>query len=297
MFKTFIRGIIGFALAAALAQGAAAQEKVDLKLRLTAGQEFRLRQSTAKITSATIDNRAVTASETFSSGMVFNVRNVDSDGAITLRVTFDQPSLDVSGSAIQGAEQLLQAVGRAVAGLHGQSFTLILGPSGAVRGVEGGRECLRAAIRGLSGVPEPLRAVIEGTLAQSMDEQALREGMASIFHILPDGPVAIGERWSRQSGVSSQGIVETYEVFYKVLESRNGVSKIKMYRQVKGSQVTSPLGFSCSMSGAAEGTLEVEESTGILKAASFKLTMSGTGRRGNDSAPLKSTTSGTMARY
>lgn len=297
MTRTFARSILALALAAAFAQAAAAQHKVDLKLRLVVGQTFKLRQSVAKITTATIDNRAVTGNENFTTGLVFNVQKVDPDGATVLKVTYDQPSLAVSGSAVQGLEQLVQAIGRAVAGLHDQSFTVVLSPSGAVRGLEGSRECLQAAMRNLSGVPEPLRAIIEQALAQSVDEQVVREGMAGIFHVLPDGPVAIDERWSRQSGVSAQGVVETYEVFYRVLESKDGVSQIKTYRQVKNSEVASALGLSYSMSGVAEGMLYVEESTGVVKRGSFKLNLSGTAQSGGKSAPVKSTATGTVERY
>lgn len=297
MTRTFARSILALALAVAFVQTAAAQQKIDLRLRLAVGEAFRLRQSMAKTTTATIDNRAVTANENFTTGLVFKVEKVDPDGTLTLKVTYDQPSLAVSGSAVQGFEQLIQAVGRAVAGLHNQSFNVVLSPSGAVRGLEGNRECLQAAMRDLSGVPEPLRIIIEQALAQSVDEQVVREGMASIFHILPDGPKAIDERWSRQSGVSAQGVTETYEVFYKVLESKDGISQIKAYRQVKNSDVTSALGFRYSMSGVAEGMLYVEESTGVVKRGSFKLNLSGTATSGGKSAPVKSTATTTMERY
>ncbi len=224
-----VRFAILIVIANLLFAAAAIAETVDLKLRLTEGQTFRLMLTTTNSGSANLKNQAANTVETAKVGMVFNVERVESDGSAQIKVTFDNSTYTASTTNQPGVDQLMTAVSKAFSALNGRNFKVEVTQGGVVRNLNGLDVATRAALQSLTGQPEVIRALAEMLFTQIMSESIWKHAMSSVFSIIPDHPVAIGERWSRQFAFDSPSGGQQGVTYYKILERNNGISKVKIY--------------------------------------------------------------------
>lgn len=250
-------------------------ETVDLRLRLTEGQTFKLMLTTVNSGSATLKNQAANTVETAKVGMVFNVERVESDGSAQMKVTFDNPTYTASTAGQVVAEQLMAAVSKAFSALNGRSFKIEVTQTGVVRNLTGLDAATSAALQSLAGQPEAMRALAEMIFAQTMSEPIWKHAMSSIFSMIPDHPVAVGERWSRQLAFSSPSGGQQSVTYYKILERSNGISKIKIYSEIKSAERMVGPSVKLAFTGIAEGTAEIDEATGLVVRAYSTANMKG----------------------
>lgn len=281
----------------ALAQG----EKVDLKLRLKQGQTFKLMLTQANGGAANVGNQGISSTETLKLGLIFNVEAVETDGTARLKVTFDNPAYSVSTQGQPGADQVLAPLGKAFSALGGRSFMIEVTQAGVVRSLTGLDSATGAALQTLAGQPEPLRSMVSTLFSQAMAEPMWKHAMSEIFWVIPDGPVAIGERWSRQFAVSSPGGGQQGVCYLKITERAGGISKVKVYQDVKSAERTVGPNVRLTMKGVSEGTAEVDEATGLLlrirMASNLQGSMAGASGKGSSSAPLAIRSSMSIDRY
>jgi hypothetical protein len=251
-------------IAKLLFTAAANAETVDLRLKLTEGQTFKLMLTTVNNGSVTFKNQAVNTAETAKVGMVFNVERVEADGSMQIKVTFDNSTYTASTAGQPGGEQLMTAVSKAFSALNGRSFKIEVTQSGVVRNLTGLDAATREALQSLAGQPEAIRTLAEMLFAQSMSEPIWKHAMSSIFSIIPDHPVAIGERWSRQFAFSSSDGGQQGIIYYKIIERSNGISKIKMYSEIKSAERMVGPSIKLAFTGVAEGMAEIDEAMGLV---------------------------------
>jgi len=243
---------------------ATSAETIDLRLRLTEGQTFKLMLTTVNSGSATLKNQAANTVETAKVGMVFNVERVESDGSAQMKVTFDNPTYTASTAGQVVAEQLMAAVSKAFSALNGRSFKIEVTQTGVVRNLTGLNAATSAALQSLAGQPEAMRALAEMIFAQTMSEPIWKHAMSSVFSMIPDHPVAVGERWSRQLAFSAPSGGQQSVTYYKILERSNGISKIKIYSEIKSAERMGGPSVKLAFTGIAEGTAEIDEATGLV---------------------------------
>ncbi len=277
----FTRKTFGFLAAVALLiclmTAVVAQEgKVDLKLRLQQGQTFKIRTTSDHGGSASVDGNAFAGREVFTTGLIFLVQSVDSEGAATLKITFDNPTYS-SGATAGGevVDQLNKVLGSTLASLSGRSFTAQVMPNGVVRQIEGVQDVVDGALQGLAGQPAVIKGVVETAMRQSINEAVLKEGLESMFSILPGHPVDVNERWSRQSAISTGQRTKQSDIFCRIAERSNGVSKIKVYEQIKSYKSKTAFDHQLVLKGTSEGFVEIEEATGLILKGNFTTSLTG----------------------
>lgn len=296
MVCLFVVVLIAACSAAAYCQA----DKVDLKLNLKEGQVFKVRQVSKHSGSGTVGSRTETGAESFSTGMVFTVQKAESDGAYVIKIALDNPTYAAgasSGGDIVG--QLNQTVNQALSTLNGRSFTATVTSSGSVRYVEGVNELVSGAIDSLAGQSPLVQQAGRMFLTQSFNEPVLREGLESLFSVLPGRPVEIGERWSRKAATNATGVTKMSDIFCKITSRSGGVSQVKVYEQISTYNVTSPLGLNMQMKGVTEGNIQIDESTGLVTGGTFTSNLSGKSVAvgGKESAPITIVGTTTISRY
>jgi hypothetical protein len=249
-------------------------DKVDLKLVLTQGQSFTIALGTSNAASATIDGKPISTVESLKVSLLFTVQSVSAEGNYTLRAAFQNPSYSVSGTA-PGIDLMSQILSNAFAAVNGQSFKVELSRAGVVTSVSGLDPAVRAATAALASYPEAVRHIIEAFIARGLSDANWRQGLADVFSILPERPVAVDERWSRKLSPGGAGTDMQGDAYFRITERGNGVSKLKAYYDIKSLGMSLPTGVSYSLSGTEEGTLSVDEVTGLVTHARLKSSLAG----------------------
>jgi len=277
----------------------AQDEKIELKLNLKQGQTFKLRLTTANSGAASTSTQTVNTTETLKMGLAFSVESVEQDSTARLRVTFDNPNYTVTTAGQPGAEQVLNPIGKAFAALHDRSFTIEVTSTGEVRSLTGLDNATSGALQSLAGQPEAVRQIAGMMFAQTMSEPMWKHAMSSIFSVIPDHPVAINERWSKQFAVSSPAGGSQGVIYSKITERGGGVCKLKTYHDLKSMERAVGPSVKLAMSGTSEGTAEIEEATGLMIRAYSTTSLKGkaveSGKSG--SAPLTARSTTSVERY
>lgn len=296
------RRLFGLTLAlVCLTAGACLAQKVELKLNLTQGQAFKVQLTQRNTGTATSGQQGVTGGENVSVQMAFLVDSVADDGTATLKGTFGKVAYSGSASGQPGAEMLFEPLGRAFAVLEGKTFQVKVARTGAVQSVTGLAEAAAAALQGLTVQPDQLREFVSSSVTQAMSEAIWKEQLADVFTIIPDHPVAVGERWSRAIAVDAPGTSLRGAVYCKILERKGGVSKVKVFQEVKAGEKEIMPGVRMTFTGTSEGTCTVDEATGLV--LNYNTTANTKGRvtagsaNGGTSTPVSIRTSVSIQRY
>ncbi|MGC8862190.1 MAG: DUF6263 family protein [Armatimonadota bacterium] len=280
-----------------LASTAVCGEKVTLRLNLKQGQTFKIAISTRNAGTASVKNGSYGTVESLSLGLAFNVESVDPEGMARMKAVFENVNYSLDQT---GASQLSRVMNAFFAGLNGQSFTVEVAPSGEIRSVTGVESAIEAALRSLGDYPDQVRALASAFAGQVLSEPVWRSALAGVFSVLPPEPVEVGERWSRSSSTSTQGAGEISHFYYKILERTNGVAKIKVFTEVKSLHREPMPGVRLMLAGTGEGTVQVDEATGLLIRGSSKSNLKGrvSGAPGvSGEAPVVVTSTTTISRY
>ncbi len=292
------RNSIALAVGLLLAAGTAAySQKIALKLKLTPGQTFKIAMTSRHSGAASLKNQSYATTESFSTVLAFSVESVDTDGTARMKVTFADVSYSVSQP---GAAQASDVMNKLFAGLNGQSFALEVASSGEVRSLTGTDAAGDAALKAIASYPEQLRTAAAAFLKQAVSDPMWKLAMASVFSLLPQQPVAVGERWSRSFSASAHGATEVSETFCKIIDRANGVAKVKVFTDVKSLEREPAPGMRLATKGTGEGTVEIEEATGLLVRGSMQTNLKGhvTGVPGQTTGiPIAATGTSTIRRY
>lgn len=185
----------------ALLLAAPQDAKVELRLKYEKGQVLRYKTVQKTVTEA--------AGNSFQQqmGFVFSmkVEDVASDGAATLKCTYEAVSVKATG--LQDLdydsekdkevpdEPMLQMVSKLV----GQSFVMKMTPAGRVTDVKGFDKILEAMMAAAGD--EQARQMAKQMLQQVFSDDAFKSMMQQMSPVLPDGKVGRGDTWTNDFSI------------------------------------------------------------------------------------------------
>lgn len=263
-----------------------AEEGLDLRLRLRAGQRFG--------TLRTIEQKIVQQSpefgqevnQTIAIGTAYEVLEVDEAGTAVLRCTyvtarcrFEAPPIGVVEYDSSNPPEVVPPAVRPFAALLGQSITATIAADGTVKEVRGGKQILERVLSAMELPPGLARESMKEQLGRQFDDEAMRESLAQMLSIYPDRPVAVGDSWSRRVTVSSP-VPVTVENTWTLKDRRDGTAFVEVSARIKSDPEgppfeVGPMKFHYALSGEQKGTLEIDESTGWLVRGKISQTISG----------------------
>lgn len=207
-----LRAAAVLAVVLALANVSTSGQSVALRYRWTKGEplKYKTTQQTALTMSGLpgMGDMAVTSTATVT--LTITPDDVAADGTATLKDRFDAIRLDVvtpvgtvaidSATASSappdpttaGAQKIVQA-------LVGESVTVVMGPTGAIKSVDGMTRInarLKASMSDASS--DPTASAILQSLDQMMTDESFKGSVGQSFAVLTDHPVAPGETWQTQ---------------------------------------------------------------------------------------------------
>ena len=200
-----------------------------------------------------------------------------SDDTVVGRYTTTSVSAEMGG--MPGLDQAPFDLNDLYQGMVGVTFTTVMTRGGEMVEFDGLEAMMEAMLDRLEA-PDELRAMMGQFLEGNFGEDQMKQMTGQSGLSLPDHPVAVGDTWT--DSVSALGI--DIETTYTLTSRSEGMASIDATATVSGAEdagfelpgLPSMPGLEMryeNLSGALEGSYELDESTGLTSAYSMNMTM------------------------
>lgn len=265
-------------IAPAVSPTQTATTKLDLRLRLKAGESYAMRNINESVMTFEGGGQKIEGTNVSGHDMRYDVLSVDEAGNITAKATYtgvrmmmDTPTGKIEyDSSIKGAKIPEMAMGRAL--LVGQSYQVTLSPQGRVLKVENSEAMVKSILDDLDEIkmPEPMRAMMKGQMKASYSGENLKKAAESDFQLYADTPVAIGETWSRTTTDEAFGAKSKRQDTWTLKERRDGIAVIDVASKSEPGGNASPVqmgatSITTQLTDTSTGAIEVDEATGWVR--------------------------------
>lgn len=273
-------------LAGAIVPASGEDEKLDLRLRLKAGESYRLRTTIEQQITQTAGANAQATEQTFGVGYTMTVDSVDRAGNMKVATKYDSvlfrqkgPSGAIEYDSANPPKQVPQAA-KPFAALVGLGFETTLTPTGQVTAVGGLEEMFAEMVRRLELPDGPAKAAVQKLLADQFGEEAMKQNLQTMFAFYPDKPVATGESWERRV-VVSKGFPAILEATHTLKSRAAGVARIDTRATLSPNDAAGPVDLgtgkmSYQLKGDQAGVADVDEATGWTRSMTTEQTVTGT---------------------
>lgn len=237
-----------------LADAAAAQEKIQLKLNLKKGDSRKvnfkmLLNNKVSVKDTTIDMRI-----DMGMYMTVDVKDVGNDGLHTMDFTYDRITMKIDGPiAVEfdsdDDEKDGGALGRVFGALAGQTITITMAPTAKVKEVSGFEDLAKKL-----GVPK-----------EQLESQ--RDQMTQMIAALPEKLVGIGDYWSGTMKMNSDpNTPATVMAKYTLVDRKGGNAIVKLDGTIASEK---------GLNGSMNGTMVIDEATGWTESGKLDMAMKG----------------------
>ncbi len=248
--------------------GAAA---VRLELKLGKGKTYYQKGVVDQKITQTIMNQQQTIDQSIGSGQKLDVLEVDGQGNMRIRYTYlwlrfksTNPMLQQDYDSARKAPVPSGAEG--FAALIGQSYDMELSPGGKVLKIEGMKELREAVLQKMpaSAKTAPTMQVLNTFL----DEGSIKEMAEASMAVYPDGPVEQGDSWEEEAS-RTIGFPTLTASKWTLQKRAGGVATIGEFSSLRSNPDGPPMDaggmkMKADLSGTQEGTLLVDEKTGLI---------------------------------
>jgi hypothetical protein len=282
---TRIVGVTFAIVASAWPAMLAAQEKLELRLRLKQGEVYRVKTTVEQRINQTVGANAQATEQTFAVGYRMAVESVDGAGNMKVATTYDAvmfrqkgPSGAVEYDSANPPKQVPPAA-RAFAALAGLGFKSTVMPTGKVTAVEGLDAMFAEMVRKLELPEGPQKAAVQKVLAEQFGEESMKQNLQNVFALYPETPVAVGESWRRRV-VIARGFPMVTEGTYTLRSRANGVAHVEIKATLSPNEEAGPVELgtgkmSYDLKGEQSGTADIDEATGWTRLLTTTQTVGG----------------------
>jgi len=252
--------------------GSASAAPVRLQLKLERGKAYYQRTVIRHQRAQTIMGETEVAHRDIGVGMKLDVLDVDSQGNMRIRRTFNwsmvrRIELPARDLAYDSSKQRVPPAGAEVFGaLLGQSYIVRISPRGQILDINGVEDMQEAIRKKLPASAETHAQM--GALALYLDTKGIKELTESTLAFYPDRPIEEGESWSGRSVAPTMfGLISASK--WTVHEREAGVATITMVGSRRSdlampARDTGRMKMKSDLSGTQECTIRVDEATGLI---------------------------------
>ena len=275
--------VLAIAAGAVVVCPAGAQQKIRYELKLSKGQKYYVQNVTEQQIFQAVMGQPQSMEQTIGIGVDLDVNDVDGSGNMLVyhkyswiqfrqkgpvgEIVYDSAKKDVRVPA--GAEGF--------AALVGEGYLMKLTPRGRVVEVKGAERMAANVRRKLP--PGRTGDQMMKPLGRYFTEKAIKEGTEASMGIYPDKPVGVGDSWNTKI-VLSQGFAVIVESEWAVKGRKEGVATVGIVSTIKPNPKAEPLDMgvmkmSYQLSGKQDGTMQLQESTGMVLSSKMDQEISG----------------------
>ncbi|MGE5598630.1 MAG: DUF6263 family protein [Bacteroidota bacterium] len=273
MQKRRVLLVLGLSLALAVSAAVSAAEGLTLRLRLTKGQTYRVTTVSEQRIKQTIFGFEQEMNQTIVIGYRVEVTAVDADGIMTMRFIYDTYRVrQESAGNVQeydsarpdaDAPPALQGY----AALIGLGFDAKCDTLGRLVEISGLDEMIDGLLDRMN-LPEGVdRDQLAETMRGQYGDEAMKRSMGMFFCQYPEAPLAVGDEWTQEMRVN-QGIPMAVANTYTLAGRQGGLATLKVHSIIAPDGEDSAIEMSgmeirLALAGEQEGTIELDEATGL----------------------------------
>jgi hypothetical protein len=266
--------------AAPVAAPAAVADKVEFKLRWQAGKQYLVKIRSEQKISQTIDNKLMVVDQTTGFTYLYDVKDVDAQGAANVEMTFrdvlfkvvihnEKAPFTIEYDSTKKPLVEAPPAASGIAAMAGQKVQLKITPQGRTLEAKGFKELLEHMIKSIKVPAGNERAMMEGMMKSQFSEDSLKDmlekGMSGTY---PAHPVAIGESWTSATSLKSNLPMQLAATF-TLTERKNGIATISQESTMAMDSKDKPIQVADSktainLEGKLSGTTQLRESDGWI---------------------------------
>lgn len=254
---------------------------VRLELKLDKGKTYYERSVSEQQVTQEVMGQQQTVHLSVGIGQKLDVLGVDGRGNVQIRYTYIWTRFKQAGPMpvdYDSSQQTTAPSGaEGFAALLGQSYTARLNPKGEVLDMNGVAEMAKSVREKLP--PGTDLSSSGNPLASLLDEESLKGLTESASAVYPDKPVDSGDSWTRTRAIK-QGMVMINETKWTLQSRQGGMATIQATSALKVDPNGPPLemqgmAMKFDLSGSQEGTIQMEETTGLIRKQSGRQELKG----------------------
>lgn len=257
-----------------------ATEKLDLKLRLKAGQKYGVRITMEDRRSQTIEGQKEDYSDMVAWVVSLEVLEVDANGVASLKATYRSAQTRTQGpmgqmeydSTKKGKITIDNVLGQMFEPVVGESLVFKISPKAEIVEIRGLEELMGRVAEKSAGYDESVRALV--------NEEVITSWASYMMIDFPNNPVGIGDSWVEKGSIWTMGIPHVIEQIYTLKERKEGVAIVNIRAKMTDSDDENYIDMgsikvNVRMSGTKGGIAEIDESSGWMIRGNWKIQLSG----------------------
>ncbi len=270
------------ALAAALA--ACKPSEFTLRLHMKAGDQFHVSVNTKQDISEELMGQAIDMKQEMTYEYLWEVTNVDAEGNITIKVTYDRIafSQEQNGQKVAYDSATDDAPPPFLKGMDamlGKSFEVVVSPKGDLVAVHGLDEMFAQMAKDAGMEDEEAAAFAQG-LSNAFGEDSIETQFEAMFSQYPDEPLKVGSTWESDMKVTTMFPMDihanyTVQAWEGDMVTIGVTSTFAANEAPEQASEDMPFEMHYDFQGTQEGTTVIDLSTGMLKEANITQHMEG----------------------
>jgi hypothetical protein len=264
----------------------AGQDKVDLKLRLKAGESHEMKMTGTQDGTQTVNGQEIKQAQTDETVIGLDVLKVDANGVMdvamtykSIKMTMDGPIGHIEFDSVTpkptdpNRPQEKNIVAN-YAAMVGCKFQMKVKPTGEIYDIRGIKEMNAKVKERVSNSTEAKAIDVDNRFS----EKQLKDLAGRMMRIFPAEPVAIGDTWYITKSTNLMMPIDIGET-YTLKSRKNGIAYIDAVAKIDGdSSKNRQMGSNeipMQISGTTNWTIQVDEKTGLTRKCNMITNCSG----------------------
>lgn len=272
-------------MAVAMAGLTAAPDQLTLRLRLEKGRTYGAKMISAQKVTQSLMGQDQVIIQTVGFGYRLEVTAVDPAGVMTVQCTYDSCRFKQEGplGAVEydsaNPPEWIPETAQGFAALVGLGFTVRLEPNGRTVDLAG-LDTMIARMLDRMGLSEQTdKDQIAQTLKTQYGSESMKRSLGNIFIQYPEQPLGAGASWTREVRVT-EGFPMILAGTYTLTGRKGGVAALKVHATVAPNKEAPPqdlqgMKMRYELAGEQDGTMEIDEATGLPLRAVFRQKLAG----------------------
>jgi hypothetical protein len=285
LINRFVVLTVLLAAAGMVSCGSSGDRTAELKLGLEQGKTYRTRQVTDQKVTQTMQGREIKANTLTTHDLAFEVTGVDSEGNMTVQVTFERIASEMESGGRKMSfdsaepEQEPNPMAKSLGAMAGQSYTMVLSEKGQPLSITGMDSIVNRMIDSMEMPDESQRERMKQQFGEAFGEQQSKDMCGQMFGMIPPGPVSEGEQWNCSSSTTAMIPME-WEQTWLLKEIKDDVFVIGGEAITSGHSGDKPMEMGpmkvfMDFDGTQSGTMELDSKTGLVVGGKMLMKMIG----------------------
>ncbi len=288
LFLLYASAVMGIILPACNGSKSGNTDAVELKLNLQKGKTYSYAMKTMMNIDMEVMGKPVNTVGNIDFGFKMKVDDIDAQNNFNITTSYDAIRFKMNGMGMDmgydsknpgdtSKENQMDGMFRKIfSSMLNQHFKIVMSPKGAVLKIEGLKELVESMSANLN-VPEAVREQMKKQMAQSFNEDQLKQSFGQAFSIYPDKPVKVGDSWTKNFDQTVNNMKMSQDIKYTVKEIRDNSVILDLDGTIKSSASNdSTSTVKVDINGDEKGSMEFLRATGMISHGNIDMNMKAT---------------------